>query len=449
MEQTSSFTGGSIFKPLIRFTLPILAALILQSMYGAADLMVVGRFGTAADVSAVSTGSQIMGTVTMLITALSVGSTVLLGQSIGRGDREEAGNVIGGGVCLFALIGVGLTVAMLFLAEPFVRLMHAPEEAFSGTMGYVLACSLGLVLITAYNLLGSVFRGMGDSKTPLFAVLVATIANIVLDLLFVAVFHMAALGAAIATVLAQGVSVVLSLLLIRRKGLPFAFGRRHVRFHRTVILQTLKLGVPVALQELLVGISFLVILSLVNSLGLIFSAGVGVAEKLCAFIMLVPSAYSQSLSAFVAQNIGAGKRRRAQKSMCIGMATSFCFGVVMALLSFFCGAELAMLFTSDPAVAQAASEYLRAYAIDTMLVSFLFCFIGYFNGCGRTTFVMAQGIIGAFCVRIPVSFLMSRILPASLFRIGLATPASTVVQIVLFVVYFLLTERARKDAPAA
>jgi len=441
MENKNSFTHGGILAPLIRFTFPVLFALILQSMYGAVDLLVVGQFGTAADVSAVSTGSQLMHTITAIMVGLSMGTTVLLGQSIGRRDMKAAGDTVGAGICLFSVLGALVTVAMLVAGRALVGVMQTPAEAFEPACDYVLVCSAGTLCIIAYNLLGGVFRGMGDSNTPLFAVAIACAANIALDLVFVAVFGMGAMGAALATVLAQAMSVVISLLLIRRKGLIFPFSAKQIRFDIGIIRQTLRMGIPIALQDFLVSISFLVLLAIVNSLGLIISAGVGVAEKITSFIMLVPSAFMQSMSAFVAQNIGANQPARARKALFYGMATSFGVDVLMAAAAIFFGDRLAAIFTTDPAVIEAAALYLMSYGIDTLLVSFLFCFSGYLNGCGRTTFVMLQGIIGAFCVRIPVAFLVSRIPDVSVFFIGLATPCSTIVQIVLCVVYFLRTEK--------
>lgn len=446
MRTQSDFTEGKILGPLLKFSLPVLFAMLLQAMYGAADLLIVGQFGAAADVSAVSTGSQIMQTITSVITGLSMGTTILLGQKIGQKKPEEAGNVIGAGVCIFAVLALFLTAAMTLFAGPFCAAMQAPAEAFDKTVDYVRICSAGAVFIVAYNVLGSIFRGMGDSKTPLLAVFIACICNILGDLLFVAVFHMAAAGAALATVLAQALSVVLCVLVVRRRGLPFPFSRKNLRFHRQVIFKTLKLGFPIALQDALVSISFLAIIAIVNSLGVIPSAGVGVAEKLCMFIMLVPSSFMQSLSAFVAQNIGANRNDRAVRAMVCGMLASLLIGVAMAFLAFFHGDFLSGLFARDPQVIAASADYLRAYAVDTLLVSFLFCFSGYFNGCGKTTFVIAQGIAGAFLVRIPVSFLMSRIQPVSLFLVGLATPCSTVVQILLCAGYFYLLGRKRRKA---
>lgn len=437
MKRTESFTEGKIFGPLIRFALPVLLALFLQAMYGAVDLLVVGQFSSAADVSAVSTGSQVMYTMTVVITGLAMGLTVLVGQRIGEGRRQEAGQIIGSGICLFGVLAVVISVVMVAAAAPFSRLMQAPEEAFTQTVDYVRICSAGTLLIVAYNLVGGIFRGIGDSKMPLITVAIACVCNIGGDLLLVAVFGMGAAGAALATVFAQAVSVVLSLVIIKRRTLPFTFTRQDIRFRGGIIRQILFLGIPVALQDLLVSISFLVILAIVNGLGVIASAGVGVAEKLCAFVMLVPSAYMQSMSAFVAQNMGAGKPERARKALLYGILSSLAVSVLLAYLSYFHGDLLAGIFAKDRTVIGAAAEYLKAYAIDCLLTSFLFCFVGYFNGCGSTVLVMLQGLIGAFGVRIPVSFFMSCRPSVSLFHIGLATPASTVVQIILCMGYYL------------
>ena len=448
MEKTRNFTEGKILAPLIGFALPVLLALLLQSMYGAVDLLIVGQYAETADVSAVATGSQLMMTVTTVLVGLAMGVTVLLGQKIGEGNPRLAGSVIGSGICLFAALAAVMTAALVLLAGPLSRLMHAPQDALAPTISYVRICSAGTAFIIAFNVLGSVFRGIGDSRMPLITVAIACAVNIFGDLLLVAILHMGAAGAALATIFAQAVSVLLSLLIIRRRKLPFAFSLRDIRPNKPVIANILRIGAPMALQDLLVSMSFLVVMAIVNSLGLIQSAGVGVAEKLCGFVMLIPSAYMQSMSAFVAQNIGAGKPERARRALLYGIATSLAAGVVICYFTFFHGDVLSGIFAKDAQVIAASADYLRAYAVDCLLTSFLFCFIGYFSGMGRTVFVMIQGLVGAFMVRIPVSFLVSRISGVSLFYIGLATPASTLVQIILCGLYMAHCLKAEKLAAA-
>lgn len=444
--QQSDFLNGKILSPLLRFAGPVLLALFLQAMYGAVDLIVVGKFSGTADISAVSTGSQAMNLVTSLIAGLTTGVTVLLGQKIGEGKPEEGGRVVGSAICLFAATALALTVLLVALTAPLCNLLQAPAEAFTPTTEYVRICSAGTVFIVAFNVIGSVFRGLGDSKMPLITVAIACVVNIFGDLLLVAVFHMGAAGAALATVFAQAISVILSVLIIARRSLPFTLRKEHLRLDRTMTGGILRLGIPIALQDVLVSISFLVILAIVNTLGLLQSAGVGIAEKVCAFVMLLPSAFSQSVSAFVAQNIGAGQQERAKKALRCGVIVSLCISVFVFYFNFYHGDLLASIFANEQAVIAEAADYLKAYAIDCLLTSFLFCFIGYFSGIGKTVFVMTQGIVGAFAVRIPVSFFMSRLPNVRLFFIGLATPCSTVVQVILCLGYYFTLSRRQKRA---
>ena len=441
MLQNHNFTEGPILGPLLRFAVPVLFALFLQAMYGAVDLLVVGKFAASADVSAVSTGSQLMQTITGLISGLAMGVTVFLGQKIGEGNGDEGGRIVGAGIWMFGLIGAVLTILIAGGAGVLASVMQCPAEAFPRAVSYIRICGLGILVIIAYNLIGSIFRGLGDSVTPLITVAIACVCNIAGDLFLVAGCHMGTAGAAIATVFAQGVSVLISLALIRRKQLPFALIKEEIRRDWTYIRRILWVGVPIALQDLLVGISFLVLQAIVNGLGLIPSAGIGVAERVCGFIMLIPAAFMQAMAAFVAQNIGAGKYPRARQALLYAIGVSFILAFVMFAVTFWRGDLLAGIFSNDALVISAAAEYLKAYAIDCLLTCFLFCFIGFFNGLGMTRFVMIQGIVGAFLIRIPVAFLMSREVPVSMFHIGLATPCSTVVQVILCLICFAYANR--------
>ena len=441
---TRDFTQGPILKPLLTFAVTVLFALFLQAMYGAVDLLVVGKFGDAADISGVSTGSQIMQTITNVLASFAMGITILLGQYSGEGKVGRSGAVIGSGIVFFGAVAAVLSVLLVILAPQAAALMQAPAEAFDNTVMYVRICGGGTIVLTFYNLISCIFRGLGDSTTPLVTVAIACVFNVFGDLLLVGGFKMGCAGAAIATVAAQLISVIASTLLIRRKALPFKMTRRDIRWNGQLIRRILTLGAPIALQDLLVGISFLIILSIVNSLGVLVSAGVGVAEKVCAFIMLISSAFMQSMSAFVAQNYGAGKYRRALKSLAIGIGISFSIGVMMFLITFFHGDVLAGVFSNDAQVIAASWEYLKSYAFDCMLTAVFFCIVGFFNGIGLTKFVMVQGIVGAFGVRVPVSRFMSRRQPVSLFHIGLATPASSAVQTILCFIRLYLVCRTWK-----
>ena len=443
MEKDTSFTEGKIMHPLLLFAVPVLLALFLQAMYGAVDLLIVGKFASSADVSAVSTGSQIMITLTNLISSFAMGTTILLGQQIGSGKKDEGGRTVGTAILLFAGIAVIMSVILVVFAPQVSSLMNAPEEAFQKTVNYIRICGGGMLVIVAYNLIGCIFRGLGDSRTPLITVAIACVFNVAGDLLLCAVFGMGTAGAAIATVFAQIVSVIVSFILISKKDLPFTIKKENIRIHKTYLRKMTAFGAPIALQDLLVSISFLIILAIVNGMGVIASAGVGVAEKVCAFNMLISSAFMQTMSAFVAQNYGAGRLTRARKALHYGIAVSFSVGVVMFVITFFHGDILAGIFSSDPEVIAAAADYLKAYAIDCLFTAIFFCYTGFYNGIGRTRFVMIQGILGAFCVRVPVSYIMSIQPNTSLFHIGLATPMSSILQLILCVGFMLWLQKNR------
>ena len=279
MTKVSNFTEGKIFSPLVKFTIPILMALFLQTMYGAVDLLIVGQFGSVADVSAVSTGSQIMSSITAMINGLTMGITILIGQKLGEGYKKDAGNVVGS-----AIIAIITTIVVVIFSSYITALMQAPVEAFNSTVSYLKICGMGSIFIVAYNVIGGVFRGLGDSNTPLITVFIACVVNIIGDLIFVGVFKMAATGAAYATVLAQAISVILSLILIKRNGVPFEFSRKSIKFHKTLTSQIIKYGAPISIQGVLVNLSFLVIMMIGNSMGVVASAGMGVAQKLVGFL---------------------------------------------------------------------------------------------------------------------------------------------------------------------
>jgi putative MATE family efflux protein len=449
MEQNSNdFTQGSIAAKLLKFMLPILGALVLQAMYGAVDILVVGQFGTTAGISGVSTGSVVVNLVTFTVTGLAMGITVLIGRYIGEKKEERVGKVIGGAICFFAALSVLLALIMLVFARQFAILMQAPSEAVDLTAVYVRICGGGILFIVAYNLISSIFRGMGNSRLPLIFVAIACVVNIVGDLVFVAGFKMNVAGAALATVMAQAVSVVLSLAIIRRQELPFTMKRSDICFNPE-IGNFIKIGIPIAFQEILTQFSFLALCAFINRLGLEASSGYGVANKITSFIMLVPGALMQSMSAFVAQNVGAGKEERARRSMVTGMVIGAIIGTVIASLAFFRGDLLAHVFTKDEAVVIRAAEYLKGFSFEAIVTSVLFSFIGYYNGHSQTVFVMFQGIAQTFLVRLPMSYVMSIQPDASLTNIGLAAPSATIFGIIINAVFFVIYSRAMKKKETA
>jgi putative MATE family efflux protein len=445
MNNDNDFTQGSILKKLLKFMIPILGSLVLQAMYGAVDILIVGRFGTTAGLSGVSTGSNILNMITFTITGLAMGITVLIGRYLGEKKEDRIGRVIGGAVCLFLVLSIVIAIVMLTCARPLTHLMQAPEEAVELTVMYVRICGGGIIFIIAYNVISSIFRGLGNSKLPLIFVAIACVVNIAGDLILVAGFHLDTAGAAIATVAAQAVSVILSLLIIRRQSLPFTMTKKDICFN-VEIGHFVRMGSPIAFQEIMTQMSFLALCAFINRLGLTASSGYGVANKIVSFVMLIPGALMQSMSSFVAQNVGAGNEKRARQAMFTGMKIGCCIGVVVMLLALFAGDALASVFTGDAEVVAKAAEYLRGFSLEAVVTSILFSLIGYYNGHGQTLFVMLQGLAQTFIVRLPMSYIMSIQPNASLTNIGFAAPSATIFGIVINVIFFIYYTKKLKQS---
>ena len=406
MDQSKSdFTQGSILKKLTLFMIPVLGALILQAAYGAVDLLVVGRFGTTAGLSALSTGSQVLNLVTFVVTQFAMGITVLIARYIGEKKMNSIGALIGGATVVFAIISAVLFVVMISLATPISSLMQAPQEALSLTATYVRICGAGIFFIVAYNLLSAIFRGLGDSKSPLLFVAVACVINIVGDLVLVAGLHLDAAGAAMATVFAQAISVVFALMLLFKRKLPFKITKHDFKINPH-----------------------------------------GVACKIVNFAMLVPSSLMQSMASFVAQNVGAGDEKRAKHAMFTGMGIGLSIGVVVFILVLFKGDLLTSIFTTEKAVILQGYAYLKGFALETIVTAVLFSMVGYFNGHDQTVWVMVQGLIQTLLVRLPLAYYMSIQPHASLTNIGLAAPIATIVGIILNVCFYIyLSKKMKKE----
>ena len=449
LKQEKSFIEGPVTYSLVMFALPVLGALILQAAYGAVDLLVVGRFGDASSIAAVGTASAFMQMVTFVITSLAMGITVVVGHHIGEGRSDLAGDAVGAAVVLFAVLGVVMTAALEFFAEDIASLLRVPAESHGKAVVYLRICCGGTLIIIFYNVISAVMRGAGDANTPLLFVGVACAVNVAGDLLLTGLLSMDVAGVAVATVFAQFVSVAAALAFLRKHRPPFEFSPERVRLHPSELRRIMRVGVPIALQEATVQFSFLVINMVVNGMGLMPSAGYGVAQKVVSVIMLVPSSIMQSVSAFVAQNIGAGRAGRADravKGVLSAIAVGCGLGVFMFGAGFFFGGSLSSFFTSDSGVIAQSAAFLRGFSPECVLTCVLFSVIGYFNGRGNSLPVMAQGVTSALLVRIPLCFFMASLPNASLTLIGLATPITTVYGIIFFALCFAWMKRARRRA---
>lgn len=435
MEQKNLLTKGSIFKSLMIFSFPFLLASLLQAFYGAADLFVVGQYADSAAVSAVAIGSQVMQTITGVILGITTGGTILIGQYLGARREKDMAKTIGTIICVFGLFSVVLTILMVLFTNPIARIMHTPAEAMKYTQQYIFVCSCGIPFIIGYNAVSGILRGMGDSKTPLYFIAIACVINITVDIILVDFFKMGAVGAAAATIGAQGISFLLAVLFLWKKGFPFEFGKKYILLFPKKAKIIFHLGLPIALQDGLINISFLLITTIINTMGLTASAAVGVVEKIIVFAMLPPTAFASAIAVTTAQNIGAGKIERAQKSLYAGIACSLVMGIAFWIYSQISPESITSLFSNDKEVIYTAAAYLKSYSLDCILVCFIFCMNSFFSGCGHPIFPMVHSLIATFLIRIPVSFFLSRIEGITLYKIGFGAPLATFISLIMCIIY--------------
>ena len=446
-----NLTTGSVFRNILFFSLPYLLSYFLQTLYGMADLFIIGQFEGVASTTAVSIGSQVMHMLTVMIVGLAMGSTVSIGQTVGAGDRKKAASGIGNTVTLFMCLSVVLTVVLLIFVRPVVNIMSTPEAAMSGTIEYLTICFIGIPFITAYNIISSIFRGLGDSKSPMYFIAVACAANIALDYLFMGALHLGPSGAALGTTLSQAVSVIIALVVIRRHSGALAVKKTDFRPARPVMAKLLRIGVPIAMQDGLIQIAFIIITVIANRRGLNDAAAVGIVEKIISFLFLVPSSMLSTVSALGAQNIGAGKPERARLTLRYAAFIAVCFGTCMVILMQFAAEPVVSLFTdstqSDGAeVIRLGGQYMRGYVWDCIFAGVHFSFSGYFCACGRSGLSFLHNISAILLVRVPGVYLTSLFFPDSLFPMGLATSMGSLLSVIICVIAYTVILSGKKSS---
>ena len=447
-----NLTTGSVFRNVILFSLPYLLSYFLQTLYGMADLFIIGQFGGVAETTAVSVGSQVMHMLTVMIVGLAMGTTVCIGQAVGAGDSKRAAKDIGNTVILFMAVSLALTVLLLLLVRPIVSVMSTPTEAADGTAAYLTICFIGIPFITAYNIISSVFRGLGDSKSPMYFIAVACAANIALDYLFMGAFRMGPAGAALGTTLSQAISVAVSLFVIlRRKSIVLA--KSDLLPRRPVMGRLLKIGVPIAFQDGLIQVAFIIITIIANQRGLNDAAAVGIVEKVISFLFLVPSSMLSTVSALGAQNIGAGKPERARETLRYAVMLAAGFGIFATVAVQFAAEPIVALFTDantagGAEVVRLGGQYFRGYIFDCIFAGIHFCFSGYFCACGKSGLSFLHNILAISLVRVPGVYLTSQKFPETLFPMGLATAAGSLFSIVICVICFTVIRRREKRGAA-
>lgn len=444
MDPKHDLTEGNVFRTLVAFAAPFLAANFLQSLYGATDLFVVGHFSGTSAISAVNIGSQIMQIITSFVIGCSMGTTVALGVRIGSREEEKAARILGNSVILFALFALFVTPVMLWQAGNLTAVMQTPAESFHETIVYVTICSAGIPFIVIFNVVAAILRGLGDSKTPMYIVVIACVINIGGDLLLTGCFRMGVAGVAVATTAAQAISSLCGIWMIRRRGLPFRFSRSDITWNGLAGKAICIVGLPIAIQDTLINLSFMVLTVIANHRGLVASSAVGVGEKLITFMFLVPSSMLSAISAITAQNMGANKAERAVQSLKYGILITGIFGAFMCMLSWLFPEVLTGIFAKDTQVIAAAGEYLKTYSIDCILAAVTFCINGYLCGIGKSVYTFLHNVISIFLVRIPAAYFLSLWFPQSLLPMGLASPLGSVASILMLAVILLALHRKER-----
>lgn len=436
MNNKNDLTTGNILGRLVKFALPYLLAAFMQTFYGLADLFVVGLYNDSSTTTAVSIGSQVMHLITVVILGIAMGTTVLIGKAVGAKEEKEATRIAGGSIYLFSVIAIVATIVLECASGLITKVMSTPIESVSQTNSYLRICFGGLPFIIFYNLISSIFRGAGDSKRPMGFVAIACIINIILDFVFIGGFHLGAVGAALGTVLGQAVSVLISLLVIRKINLGFSITKNDIKKEDAAISGVLSVGIPIALQDGLIQVAFIVITIIANGRGLVDATAVGIVEKIICFLFLVPSAFLSAISAVVAQNLGAGKEDRARKSLYYGLAITMIWGILVTVYHQFLPESIVGQFTKELPVLMAGAIYIKSYSIDTFFAGIHFCFSGYFCGCQKSVLSFIHNIISIVLIRIPGAYFTSKYWPDTLYPMGFAAPAGSALSAIICLVFY-------------
>ena len=435
-----NLTSGSVFKNVVCFSLPFLLSYFLQTLYGMADLFIIGQFGGVEQTTAVSIGSQVMHMITVMIVGLSMGSTVIIARAVGAEDKKSASRTVGNTATLFMLISVALALTLLLFARRIVFAMSTPEQAVNGTFLYLSICFAGIPFITAYNIISSIFRGLGDSKSPMYFIAVACVANIIFDYIFMGVLKLGPAGAALGTTLSQAVSVAIALVVIIKRKL-ISVERSDFVLRREIVLPVLKIGFPVAMQDGFIQFSFILITIIANRRGLADAAAVGIVEKIMSFMFLVPSSMLSTVSALASQNIGAKKYDRANSTLRFASFIATGFGLVMAVLIQFSASSFVALFTADSVVIALGAQYLRGYIWDCFLGGIHFSFSGYFCALGKSGISFLHNLLSIVLVRVPGAYFMSKLFPENLFPMGIATSCGSLLSVIVCVIAFCILRK--------
>lgn len=444
-KMEKDLTTGSVLKNIVFFSLPYLLSYFLQTLYGMADLFIIGQFNGVDRITAVSVGSQVMHMLTVMIVGLAMGATVTIGKAIGGKKLEQASITVGNTITLFMGVSIVMTILLLLLVKPIVAVMSTPSEAVSETIIYLTICFIGIPFITAYNIISSIFRGLGDSKSPMYFIAIACVANIILDYLFIGGLHLGAAGAALGTTLSQTVSVIVALCVVLRRKTGITLKRRYFKPQMETMGQILRIGIPIALQDGFIQIAFIVITVIANRRGLNDAAAVGIVEKFIGIVFLVPSTMLSTVSALSAQNIGAGKHERASATLRYAIMIAVGFGIIVAVITQFTGKDIVGIFTNDESVIVLGDQYLKSYIWDCVFAGIHFSFSGYFCAYGLSGISFLHNVLSIICVRIPGAYYASLYYPDTLYPMGFAAPGGSLLSVIVCVIAFCIVRKRRRN----
>ena len=439
------WTKGSVFKSIVFFAVPYFISTLLQTLYGLADLFIIGQFNSTDSITAVSIGSQLMHLITMGITGLAMGATITIGKAIGAKEKDNTSVAVGNSVTAFMTGSVVLMLVLMFFTSHIIAFVETPAEAVYGAEVYLKICFLGIPFITAYNLISAIFRGLGDSKTPMYFIAVAFVCNIALDYLFIGGFSMGTAGAALGTTLAQTISVVSALIVVKKRNEDIRLRREDFRLQKPVVSTIFKIGVPVFFQNTFIQVAFMTVTVFVNMRGLYDAAAVGIVEKMIGVVFLIPSSMLSTVSALAAQNMGAGKPDRAKKILRYSSYICVVLGILTSVFTIFNGPMLVSLFEDNKRVIELGTQYLNGYVWDCIFAGVHFCFSGYFCALERSGLSFIHNFLSIILIRIPFSYIAARPVMESLFQLGLvSTSASLFSMIFCFAAYYIISRNKTK-----
>ncbi|MCX6335129.1 MAG: MATE family efflux transporter [Bacteroidia bacterium] len=401
-------TTGNEGKLIFQFAAPMLLGNIFQQLFSVIDAIVVGNFIGKQALAAVGASFPIIFMMVSLIIGLVMGTTVVIAQYFGAKDFVKVKRAIDTMYIYSAIAGVITTVAGLLLAEPMLRLLGLPEEIMPSAVLYLRIYFAGIIIFFGYNGTSAVLRGLGDSKTPLYFLIIATVANIILVLLFVGVFKWGIAGAAYATLLANGIAFALAIFWLNKTHKLIRIAIRGLHFDREIFRQSIRIGLPTGIQQTFVAMGNLALMGIVNTFGTNVIAGYSVASRLDSLAMIPAMSFSQALSTFVGQNIGANKVSRIKKGLRSTMKMSGAITIATSIIIVIWGHVIMSLFTKDAEVIRIGDQYLTIVSIFYLLFTIMFIYAGVMRGAGDTLIPMFFSLISLWLIRIPLAYFLSK-----------------------------------------